>query len=193
MSRYDLRDISDRLARSTDAEGVAFEFLGALQTAQPTWHPTLAFYEVSRDALVRLYEREKDQLRARDLKLSVDQLPPRMIRSFFHPNAPLPTMPKNGPAGVVYASPVFEPDMNDAVLLRSLLPVATWNSCVCLPLTDRDEMLALLLIVSEKRGAFPPKVVEEIMPLKSMAAFALAERLHLASRSAHEPDLMAGH
>ena len=35
MSRYELRDISDRLARSTDAEAVAFEFLGALQEAQP--------------------------------------------------------------------------------------------------------------------------------------------------------------
>src|SRR5262249_8278036 len=64
VSHYDLRDIADRLARSTDAEAVAFEFLGALQTAQPTWHATLAFYEVSRDALVRLYERDKDQLRA---------------------------------------------------------------------------------------------------------------------------------
>ncbi len=192
MSRYDLRDISDRLARSSDAEAVAFEFLGALQTAQPTWHATLAFYEVSRDALVRLYERDKDQLRSRDLKVMVDQLPPRMIRNFFHPNAPLLTGGKPGLAPVVHATPVFEPDLNDAVLLRSLLPVATWNSCVCLPLTDRDEMLALLLVVSQKRAAFPPKVLEEIMPLKSMAAFALAERLHRASQAAEEPDLDAG-
>lgn len=192
MSRYDLRDISDRLARSTDAEAVAFEFLGALQSAQPTWHATLAFYEVSRDALVRLYEREKDQLRARDLKVMVDQLPARMIRNFFHPNAPLLTGGKPSVAPVVHATPVYEPDLNDAVLLRSLLPVATWNSCVCLPLTDREEMLALLLIVSQKRAAFPPRVLEEILPLKSMAAFALAERLHRASQDAQEPDMMAG-
>ena len=189
VSRYELRDISDRLARSTDAEAVAFEFLGALQDAQPHWRATLAFYEVSRDALVRLYEREKDQLRARDIKVMVDQLPPRMIRNFFHPNASLePAGRKSILTPFVHASPVFEPDLNDAVLLRALLPVTTWSSCVCMPLMDRGEMLAVLTIVSSRRAGFGPKVIEDIVPLRSMAAFALAERLHRATASAAHPD-----
>jgi len=53
-------------------------------------------------------------------------------------------------------------------------------------------MLAILLIVSQRKNAFPPKVLDEVMPLKSMAAFALAERLHLASRVAREADPDAG-
>jgi GAF domain-containing protein len=189
VSRYELRDISDRLARSTDAEAVAFEFLGALQESQPQWRATLAFYEVSRDALVRLYEREKDQLKGRDIKVMVDQLPPRMIRNFFHPTAALePAGRKSILTPFVQSSPMFEPDLNDAVLLRALLPVTTWSSCVCLPLMDRGEMLAVLTIVSSRRAGFGPKVLEDLAPLRSMAAFALAERLHRATASAVPPD-----
>ena len=92
------------------------------------------------------------------------------------------------PAPLVQSAPVFEPDLNDAVLLRALLPVATWQSAVCLPISDRGEMLAILTIVSPKKGAFGPKAIDEIAPLKSMAAFALAERLHLATHTAEEPD-----
>ena len=80
MSKFDLRDVSKRLSESRDTEAVVFEFLGYLQALKPDWRATLAFYEVSRDALVRLYERDKDQLKTRDLKVSVDQLPPRMNR-----------------------------------------------------------------------------------------------------------------
>jgi len=189
VSRYELRDISDRLARSADAEAVAFEFLGALLHAHPDWHATLSFYEISRDALVRLYEREKDQLRRRDIKVMVDQLPPRMIRTFFHPNAAIePHGRYTLPVPAVQAAPMFEPDLNDAVLLRAVLPVATWQSAVCVPLTDRGEMLAILTIVSPKKAAFGLKVIEELAPLKSMATFALAERLHLATHLAEQPD-----
>lgn len=188
VSHYELRDISDRLARSKDAEAVAQEFLGALQTAHPTWHSTLAFYEISRDALVKLYEREREQFRSRDIKVMVDQLPARMIRNFFHPNAAIEPHGRHAPPGGVQTPPMFEPDLNDAVLLRALLPVATWQSAICLPLSDRGEMLAVLTIVSPKKGAFGPATLEEIAPLKSMAAFALAERLHLATHAAIEPD-----
>ena len=189
MSRYELRDISDRLARSADAEAVAHEFLGALHDAHPEWHATLAFYEISRDALVKLYDREDDRLRCRDIKVMVDQLPPRMIRNFFHPNAALEPHGRHAVlAPLPHTPPVFEPDLNDAVLLRALLPVATWQSAACLPLSDKGEMLAILTIVSPRKGAFGPKTIDEIAPLKSMAAFALAERLQLATHAAQEPD-----
>ncbi len=193
MSRYELRDIADRLARSKDAEAVAYEFLGALQDAHPEWRATLCFYEISRDALVKLYEREQDQLRSRDIKVMVDQLPPRMIRNFFHPNAAIEPHGRHAPPGApVHAAPLFEPDLNDAVLLRALLPVATWQAAVCLPLADRGEMLAILTIVSPKKGSFGANIVDELAPIKSMATFALAERLHLATHAAHEPDPEAG-
>ena len=61
MSKFDLRDISERLARSRDTEAVVFEFLGYLQAMRPDWRATLAFYEVSRDALVNVYERGSRQ------------------------------------------------------------------------------------------------------------------------------------
>ena len=189
MSRYELRDISERLARSADSEAVAFEFLGALQGAHPEWTATLAFYEISRDALVKLYEREGDQLRSREIKVMVDQLPPRMIRNFFHPNSALEPHGRQAIVSpAVRTAPVFEPDLNDAVLLRAVLPVASWQSAVCLPLTDRGEMLAILTIVSAKKSAFGFKTIDEIAPIKTMAAFALAERLHLATHAAEEPD-----
>ena len=189
MSRYELRDISDRLARSADAEAVAHEFLAALHEAHPEWHATLAFYEISRDALVKLYDRDGDKLRARDIKVMVDQLPPRMIRNFFHPNAALEPHGRHSVmTPPLHTAPVFEPDLNDAVLLRALLPVATWQSAVCMPLADKGEMLAILTIVSPKKHSFGPKTIDDIAPLKAMAAFALAERLHLATHAAVEPD-----
>ena len=37
MSKFDLRDISDRLAKSRDTEAVVFEFLGYLQAVRSDW------------------------------------------------------------------------------------------------------------------------------------------------------------
>ena len=183
MSRFDLRDISERLGRSGDAEAVVFEFLGALQGTHPDWRATLTFYEVSRDSLVKVYERDGDRLRSKDIVLPVDQLPARMIRGFFHPNAFFePTGRHSILSPVVHSSPIYQPDLSDAVLLRLLLPVATWNSCVCMPLSEHEEMLAVLVIVSDKRNAFTPKIVEEVMPLKSMAALVLSKHLHRVHR-----------
>jgi transcriptional regulator with GAF, ATPase, and Fis domain len=193
VSRYDLRDISNRLGRSADAEAVASEFLAALQSSHPDWRATLAFYEVSRDALVRLYERDKDQLRSREIKVSVDQLPPRMIRTFFHPHSQWEYQARPASGAAVTSGPtMFQPEMGDVALMRVLLPVATWSSCVCLPLSDRDEMLAILILVSGKKNAFTDRTIEEIMPLKSMVALALATRLHRAMRDAEPLDTMAG-
>ena len=47
MSKFDLRDISERLARSKDTEAVVFEFLGYLQAERNDWRASIAFYEVS--------------------------------------------------------------------------------------------------------------------------------------------------
>lgn len=188
MSRLDLRDITERLGRSVDAEAVVFELLGALQNTHPEWRATLSFYEVSRDALVRFYERRDDKLQSRDLSLSIDQLPPRMIRGFFHPNAMFEPPGRHSILPpLVHGVPVFVPETTDVVLMRQLLPVASWQSCVCLPLTDREEMLAVLVLVSDKSGDFGPKILEGILQLKSVAATALAQRLQRATRNAVTP------
>ena len=87
MSKFDLRDISDRLTGSRDTEALVYEFLGYLQAVHPDWRASLAFYEVSRDALVSVYHRAGQRLVRRDIDLPVDQLPARLVRKFFHPSA----------------------------------------------------------------------------------------------------------
>ena len=79
MSKFDLRDISQRLTAGRDVEAVVFEFLGYLQSVRPDWHASLAFYEISRDALVNVCTRQGNRLVRRDLVVSVDQLPPRLV------------------------------------------------------------------------------------------------------------------
>jgi transcriptional regulator with GAF, ATPase, and Fis domain len=64
-----------------------------------------------------------------------------------------------------------------------LIPVPNWQSCVCLALADHDDVLALLVLASEKKKAFSPKAIEEIMPVKGVAALALAQHLHRATWS----------
>ncbi len=91
MSKFDLRDISERLTSSRNTEAVLFEFLGYLQAVRPEWEATLAFYEVSRDALVNVLSASGTRLQRKDLLLQVDALPPRLVRGFvrFCPNPPL--------------------------------------------------------------------------------------------------------
>src|SRR5207247_4876417 len=123
------------------------------------------------------------------ISLEYDHLSPRITHTTVHPSAAIePHGHYTLPGQAVQTAPMFEPDLNDAVLLRAVLPVATWQSAVCVPLTDRGEMLAILTIVSPKKAAFGLKVIEELAPLKSMATFALAERLHLATYLAEQPD-----
>ena len=87
MSKFDLRDVSKRLSESRDTEAVVYEFLGYLQSLRPDWRASLAFYEVSRDTLTSLYARDGEELVRRDLLVAVEQLPPRLVRKFFHAGA----------------------------------------------------------------------------------------------------------
>src|SRR5258705_11945315 len=49
VSKFDLRDISQRLSASRDTEALVNEFLGYLESVRPDWQASLAFYEVSQD------------------------------------------------------------------------------------------------------------------------------------------------
>ncbi len=183
MSKFDLRDISDRLARSRDTEAVVFEFLGYLQAVRTDWRAALAFYEVSHDALVNTYERQGRRLVRRDITIPVSQLPARLVRKFFHPSAFFNHSDRRSLISQLFTgSPYYEPDPAEAASLRPITPLPNWQSCVCLPLADQEDMLALLVVASMKQGAFGSKVVGEIIPVKSMAALALSQHLYRSTR-----------
>jgi transcriptional regulator with GAF, ATPase, and Fis domain len=182
MSRFDLRDISQRLTASKDVEAVVFEFLGYLQAVRSDWRASLAFYEVSRDSLVQVYTRKASQLTRRDVLIPVDKLPTRLVRKFFHPSSFFDAPDRRSLLSHLFQNaPSYEPEPGEAAALAPLSPSPTWQSCVCLPLADREDLIAVLTITSDKRGAFPGKVVGEIIPLKSMASLALGQRLHQAA------------
>lgn len=183
MSKFDLRDISERLTRSRDTEAVVFELLGYLQAMRSDWRASLAFYEVSRDALVNVYERYGTRLVRRDTAIPVDQLPARLVRKFFHPSAFFNHADRRSLLShLFHASPYYEPNVVEAPALQGLSPVANWQSCICLPLADQEDMLAMLVVASGKKGAFGGKAIAEIIPAKSVAALALAQQLHRSSR-----------
>lgn len=185
MSKFDLRDVSQRLSQSRDTEAVVFEFLGYLQGLKPDWHASLAFYEVSRDALVSLYTRPKDQLVREAVNIPVDQLPTRLVRKFFHPGAFSNTPNRRSLLSSLFkTSPFYEPEGAEAGALRPVAPIPDWVSCICMPLADQEDLLAMLVLASHQKGAFPNRIVEELVPVKGMASLALAQHLYRSARTA---------
>jgi transcriptional regulator with GAF, ATPase, and Fis domain len=181
VSKFDLRDISERLTSSKNTEAVLFEFLGYLQAVRPDWHATLAFYEVSRDALVNVYQRSGNRLQRKDLLLQVDSLPPRLVRKFFHPSAFFNHSDrKTLLAHVIQSSPYYELTTLEASAIRAISPIPAWQSAICMPLSDQDDILAMLTLASEKKNSFPSKAIGELLPIKAMASLALAQHLHRA-------------
>lgn len=186
MSKFDLRDISERLAGSKDTEAVVFEFLGYLQGMRPDWHAALAFYEVSRDRLEHVYERRDRRLIRRDIAVAVDQLPARLVRKFFHPSAFFNAHAQRRSllSALFHASPAYEPDASEIALLRPILPAVNWQSCVCFALADREDVIALLVLGSDKRAAFNGRAIADVIPIKSIAALAITQHLQRASVAA---------
>lgn len=183
MSKFDLREVSDRLSASRDVESVVLEFLGYLQAERPDWRATLAFYDVSRDCLVEVYARVGDQLVRKELSLAVDKLPPRLVRKFFQPHA-FSNADGRRPllGGLFQSAPWYEPDPSEAAALRSLLPIDAPRSCLCLPLADHEELVAMVVLASDKKGAFGGRAADEIVPLKNVVALALARHRYRSAR-----------
>jgi putative methionine-R-sulfoxide reductase with GAF domain len=189
VSKFDLRDVSERLARSRDTEAVVFEFLGHLQSMRSDWRAALAFYEVSQDSLVSSYRRQGARLLRRNLELPLDQLPTRLVRKFFHPSAFFNQADRKSIlTQLLRTSPAYEPDPIESPLLRPIVPISTWNSCLCLALADQEDVLALLILASEKKNAFGSRAVGEIIPVKSIAAMALSQHLHRTQRETQPGD-----
>ncbi len=183
MSRFDLRDVSERLTKSRSVESVISEFLRSLHAMRTDWHATLAFYEVSQDALVDVYELDQNRLMRRNIVVPVERLPHALVRKVFHSTAPIL---QNGRETMVSSGGAthYNPTREEAPELLALTVLTEWESCVCLPLAYQDDLIAMLVIVSAKKNAFAGRALAEVIPLKSIATVALAQNLY---RSARKP------
>jgi putative methionine-R-sulfoxide reductase with GAF domain len=188
--KFDLREVSDRLSASRDVASVVAELLGYLQAERPDWRASLSFYDVSRDCLTESYIRTAEQLIRRELSLAVDSLPPRLVRKFFQPHAFSNGSSRSLLGGLFQAAPWYEPEGSELAALQTLIPVENARSCICLPLADHEDLLALLVVASDKKGAFGGKAADDIVPLKNVAALALARHRYRSGRQSAngEPD-----
>src|SRR6185369_16283075 len=182
MSRFDLRDVSERLTKSRSVESVISEFLRSLEAMRSDWRASLAFYEVSQDALVDVYELDEKRLVRRNIVVPVDRLPHRLVRKVFQSNAPIQQNDRElfSQPG---AAPHYFPEPLEASELIALTVLGDWESCVCMPLGYQDDLIAMLVIASAKKNAFGGRALGEIVPLKSIATVALAQNLYRSSRA----------
>src|SRR5262249_9839449 len=183
MPTLHLRDICDHLSAASEVEGIIDALLAYLRAYQGDWHPTLALVDGQHDCVTRIFQRERGRLDHRDVVLPVDHLPARLVRKFFRPSAFFNAGERRSLLTKVFRStPVYEPDRFEAAQVQPLVAPVPWQSCVALPLADQDDLLALLLIVSPRKNAFPATAVEEVLAMRTMAALALARRLHADGR-----------
>ncbi len=187
MAKIQLRDVCDQLSAAADADGIIDALLAYLRAYQGDWHPTLAQVDHRHDAITRVYQRERGRLDRRDVVIPVDHLPARIVRKFFRPSAFFNVAERRSLLTRVFrATPVYEPDRFEATQMQPLAASVAWHSCIAMPLADQDDLLALLLIVSPKRNAFTPAAVEQVLAMRTMAAVALARRLHAQGRVSPE-------
>ncbi|MFL5409586.1 MAG: GAF domain-containing protein [Myxococcales bacterium] len=190
MSHYDLRDISEKLSGSKDSTSVITSFLGYLQAMRRDWKASLAFYECSTDRLVSIYSLEGSRLDSADLDLPVDQLPAKLVRKFFHHSAYFQDFNKRMVLSLIFQnSPFYRADKSEAGMLSPITALNAWESCLCMPLADSEDVIALLTICSAKKNAFPSKTVGELLPVKSVASLALAQHLYRSEKGRLEEEV----
>ena len=190
MSKFGLRDISEKLSGSGDIESVISSYLNYLERIQRDWKSALAFYEVSTDRLVSLFTLSGDKLVSKDLDLPVEDLPVRLVRKFFHHAVVAQNMGKKFVLNMVFqGTPFYKAEPSDKLGLLPVMPVANWQSCVCLPLADSEDVFALLILASEKKNAFPSKMIAEVLPVNSVAALALAQHLYRTEKGRLEEEV----
>ncbi len=187
MLRFPLRDIAGSLAGSPDLESAVTALLGYLRALQPGWHPTVVLYDAERERFEKVYSLERGHLRRRDVAITLDQLPARLVRKFIRPSAFF-----NGDGRrallekLFHTSPGYVPDRFEGAQLEPLTAIPGWQSCTCLPLNDRDELLGLIVLACGRPQAFGPAVTEALQPLRGLASLAIARRLHATGRATPE-------
>ncbi|MFI5371718.1 MAG: GAF domain-containing protein [Candidatus Eisenbacteria bacterium] len=177
MSRFDLRDISTRLAGSPSAEGLIGEMLEALQAADRHWHASFAIYEMSADALTSVYEREGLKLVRRELVAPLGELPPGLVRKLFPGIAGRDAHPPQNGRGPLDRVPAWVAEPADARSLMALTPFWEWSSCGLVVVRDKQDILGLVVLVSRKRNAFGPRELEQVVAVANMAGLVLAQHL----------------
>ncbi len=183
MSRFDLRDISARLARSRDIPAVVFEFLHSLETARPDWRASVAFYDVASDGFVDVFETEGTRLVRRHIVVRAKELPDRLVRKLFDASAIFNAPEKRSLfSGGLGTAPCYVADERDASELMPLTVLSDWKSCVCLPLGDKSDLIGILVITSSRKNAFGGRAVSEILPVKSLVTVAMMKHLQRVER-----------
>src|SRR5262245_12352041 len=183
MAKIQLRDICEHLSAAAEVEGIVDALLAYLRAYQGDWHPTLALVDGQHDCVTRIFQRERGRLDHRDVVVPVDHLPARLVRKFFRPSAFFNAGERRSLLTKVFrVTPVYEPDRFEAPQIQPLVAPVPWHSCIVLPLADRDDLMALLLLVSPRKNAFPAAAVEEVLAMRTMAALALARRLQADGR-----------
>jgi transcriptional regulator with GAF, ATPase, and Fis domain len=194
MARIQLRDVCDHLSAAQDADGIIDALLAYLRAFQADWHPTLAQVDSRHDAVTRIWQRERGRLDRRDVVIPVDHLPARLVRKFFRPSAFFNVVERRSLLSRVFrATPVYEPDRFESTQVQPLAAPVAWHSCIVLPLADQDDLLALVTIVSPRKNAFTAAAVEQVLAIRTMAAVALARRLHATGRHSPEARLAEEH
>jgi putative methionine-R-sulfoxide reductase with GAF domain len=183
MSKFDLRDVSERLTRSRDTKAVVFELLRALEASRPGWRASLAFYEVSADSFVDVFEIEGGKLLRREIVVPANELPERLVRKLFNASAIFNAREKRSlfSSGLGQA-PCYEAEERDASQLMPLTVLPDWRACICLPLGDQTDLMGILVLTSAKKNAFGGRAISEILPVKSLATVALTNHLRRAAR-----------
>ena len=185
MSRFDLRDVSARLTRSRDIKAVVFEFLRTLEVpSRGDWRASLAFYEVSQDAFVDVFEREGNSLVRREIVVRAADLPERLVRKLFDASAICNAREKPSLfSGGLGTAPCYVADEHDTSALMPLTVLSEWRSCICLPLGDQADLIGILTITSARKNAFGGRAVGDLLPVKSLVTVAAALDLGLGFTS----------
>jgi signal transduction protein with GAF and PtsI domain len=183
MSRFDLRDISTRLTRSRDIQSVVFEFLHSLEDARPDWRASIAFYEVSADGFVDVFETEGNRVVRRHIVVRANELPDRLVRKLFDASAIFNAKEKRSIfSGGLGTAPCYVADERDASELMPLTVIADWKSCICMPIGDQSDLIGILVITSAKKNAFGGRAVSEILPVKSLVTVTMMKHLQRSER-----------
>ncbi len=187
MLRFPLRDIAGNLASSPDVEAALTALLAYLRALQPDWHPSVVFFDATHERFDRVYSIDRGHLRRRDIAITLEQLPARLVRKFVRPSAFFNADGRRALLEKLFqTSPGYEPDRFEGVQLQPLAASTGWQSCTCLPLNDRDELLGLIVLTCARPRAFGPGVTEALQPLRGLASLAIARRLHSNGRPTPE-------
>lgn len=188
MSRFDLRDISTRLTKSRDLQAVVFEFLHSLEAARPDWRASVAFYEVSADGFVDVFETEGERVVRRHIVVPAKDLPDRLVRKLFDASANFNAAQKRSLFSTgLGTAPCYVADERDASELMPLTVISDWKSCVCMPLGDQSDLIGILVITSSKKNAFGGRAVSEILPVKSLVTVTMMKHLQRMERQTVPP------